>query len=130
MLRRVWHMQRTNVPVEDENVAELLRVQDFDVLVSRVFIKHYFIDIILYEPAISCRPVPVQLSPSLQCREPEIKSTHTHVHTFYLHLLCHVVRGDTNSRGAEYRKIHHPTVKTSNEEYKVIHTSTSSIYES
>lgn len=75
-------MQRTNVPVEDEDIAELVRVQDFDVLVSRVFIKHNFIDVVLYEPAISCRPVPVQLSSSLQCRKPDIKRTQF----IYIHL--------------------------------------------
>lgn len=126
--KRVWHMQRTNVPVEDENVAELLWVQDFDVLVSRVFIKHDFIDIILYEPAISCWPVPVHLSASLQCRKPEInQQTNKHIQAIYLQPLRHVDRLDICSRGAEYRKIHH--LNTSTEDNWVINRSTSSIWE-
>lgn len=98
--KTLWHAQPTNVPVEDEDIAKLLRVQDFDVLVSRVFIKDDFIDIIFYEPAISCRPVLVHLSPSLQRREPGIKThTRTEIST---HLYSLVIQ-DINSIDAGYR---------------------------
>lgn len=102
-------MERTNVSVEDEDIAKLSRVQDFDVLVSRVFIKHNFIDIVLYEPTISRRPVPVHLSPSLQCREPDIK-THTHNNLFIS------TQQSSNTGhiygGAEYWKMHNRMIKT------------------
>lgn len=81
-MNEMWPCKLTDIPIEDEHIAKLPRVQDFDVLIGRILLVHNFIDVVLHQSAISCGPVSVHITASNQRWQPD--QTRLYSLIFYL----------------------------------------------